>query len=114
MTPFLFVLITEEFTAKAVREWLSRLGTTTLLIKPGCPWENGYCESFNGKLRFGLLDEEIFYNLEEAKILIKNWRKEYNKVMPHSSLGGRPPAPEPMSWVLPEAMLPVVSGVVLH
>ena len=63
-----------EFAAKAVREWLHRLGTTTLFIEPGSPWENGYCESFNGKLRYGLLDGEIFYTLNEAKILIENWR----------------------------------------
>ena len=80
-----------EFTAKAVREWLGRLGATTLFIEPGSPWENGYCESFNGKLRYGLLDVEIFYTLKEAKILIENWRREYNTIRPHSSLGGQTP-----------------------
>ena len=61
-----------EFTAKSIREWLGRLGATTLFIEPGSHWENGYCESFNGKLRYGLLDVEIFYTLEEATILIEN------------------------------------------
>jgi transposase InsO family protein len=83
-----------EFTAKAVRRWLQRLGVKTAFIEPGSPWENGYNESFNGKLRDELLNREIFYNLKEAKVLIENWRKEYNTVRPHSSLGYRPPAPE--------------------
>jgi len=83
-----------EFTAKAVRAWLNRLGVATLFIEPGSPWENGYVESFIGKLRDELLDREIFTNLVEAKILIEGWRKEYNQVRPHSSLGYRPPAPE--------------------
>jgi putative transposase len=83
-----------EFTAKRVREWLGRLGVGTLFIEPGSPWENGYCESFNGKLRDELLDREIFDTLLEAKVLIERWRVEYNGVRPHSSLGYRPPAPE--------------------
>ena len=83
-----------EFTAKAVRKWLERLGVKTLFIEPGSPWENGYIESFNGKLRDELLNREIFTTLIEAKVLISNWRKEYNQVRPHSSLGYRPPAPE--------------------
>jgi len=83
-----------EFTAKAVRKWLNRLGVKTLFIEPGSPWENGYIESFNGKMRDELLDREIFTTLEEAKVLIEQWRKEYNQVRPHSSLGYRPPAPE--------------------
>jgi putative transposase len=83
-----------EFTAKAVRSWLNRLGVKTLFIEPGSPWENGYIESFNGKLRDELLNREIFTTLTEAKILIEQWRKEYNQVRPHSSLGYRPPAPE--------------------
>ena len=83
-----------EFTAKAVREWLSRVGVTTLYIEPGSPWENGYNESFNGKLRDELLNGEIFYTLKEAQILIERWRQEYNTIRPHSSLGYRPPAPE--------------------
>jgi putative transposase len=83
-----------EFTAKAVREWLSRVGVKTLYIEPGSPWENGYNESFNGKLRDELLNGEIFYTLKEAQILIERWRQEYNTVRPHSALGYRPPAPE--------------------
>jgi putative transposase len=83
-----------EFTAKAVRKWLGRLGVTTLFIEPGSPWENGYIESFNGKLRDGLLNGEIFTTLLEAKVLIENWRREYNTIRPHSSLGYKPPAPE--------------------
>ena len=83
-----------EFTAKAIRNWLNRLGVKTLFIEPGSPWENGYIESFNGRLRDELLNCEIFTTLTEAKILIERWRQEYNQVRPHSSLGYRPPAPE--------------------
>ena len=83
-----------EFTAKHVRSWLNRLGVGTLFIEPGSPWENGYVESFNGKLRDELLDREIFETLLEAQVLIERWRKEYNTFRPHSSLGYRPPAPE--------------------
>jgi putative transposase len=86
-----------EFTARAVREWLADLGVRTLFIEPGSPWENGYNESFNGKLRDELLNGEIFYTLEEARVLIERWRLEYNHVRPHSSLGYRPPAPE--AWL---------------
>jgi transposase InsO family protein len=82
-----------EFTAKVVREWLDDLGVRTLFIEPGSPWENGYIESFNGKLRDELLNGEIFTTLLEAKILIENWRREYNEIRPHSALGYRPPAP---------------------
>jgi len=83
-----------EFTAKAVRYWLERLGVQTLFIEPGSPWENGYNESFNGKLRDELLNGEIFTTLLEAQVLIENWRKEYNHIRPHSSLRYKPPAPE--------------------
>ena len=83
-----------EFVAKAVREWLSRLNVGTLFIEPGSPWENGYIESFNGKLRDELLNGEIFYTLHEARVLIEMWRRHYNQVRLHSSLGHRPPAPE--------------------
>ncbi|HJO06752.1 MAG TPA: IS3 family transposase [Chloroflexota bacterium] len=83
-----------EFTAELVRLWLEALSVQTLFIEPGSPWENGYVESFNGKLRDELLDREIFYTLTEAKILIERWRREYNTVRPHSALGYRPPAPE--------------------
>jgi putative transposase len=83
-----------EFTAKAVRKWLGRLEVKTLFIEPGSPWENGYIESFNGKLRDELLNREIFTTLTEARILIEQWRREYNQIRPHSSLGYRPPAPQ--------------------
>jgi putative transposase len=83
-----------EFTAKAVRSWLERLGVKTLFIEPGSPWENGYIESFNGKLRDELLNREIFTTLTEAKILIEQWRREYNQIRPHSALEYQPPAPE--------------------
>jgi len=83
-----------EFTALKVRDWLERVEVKTLYIEPGSPWENGYIESFNGKLRDELLDREIFDTLLEAKVLIERWRVEYNTIRPHSSLGYRPPAPE--------------------
>jgi putative transposase len=82
-----------EFTARRVRAWLGRLAVKPLFIEPGSPWENGYVESFNGKMRDELLNGEIFYSLKEAKILIEQWRKQYNTVRPHSALGYRPPAP---------------------
>ncbi|WP_447953423.1 IS3 family transposase [Sphingopyxis chilensis] len=83
-----------EFIATAVQEWLAKVGVKTLYIAPGSPWENGYCESFNGSLRDELLNGEIFYSLTEAQILIEAWRRHYNTVRPHSALGYRPPAPE--------------------
>jgi len=83
-----------EMTAKIVRQWLGSVGSKTLYIEPGSPWENGYCESFNGKLRDELLNGEIFCSLKEAQILIEQWRNHYNTVRPHSSLGYRPPAPQ--------------------
>ena len=83
-----------EFTANAVRRWLSSLGVRTLYIERGSPWENGYVESFIGKMRDELLNGELFYSLAEAKVLVEQWRKTYNQVRPHSSLGYRPPAPE--------------------
>jgi transposase InsO family protein len=83
-----------EFAARAVRKWLASLGVRALFIEPGSPWENGYIESFNGKMRDELLDREIFSTLTEAKVLIEQWRRQYNQVRPHSSLGYRPPAPE--------------------
>ena len=79
--------------AKELREWLAKAGTGTLYIEPGSPWENGYCESFNGKLRDECLNGEIFYSLKEAQIVIEKWRVDYNTKRPHSSLGYRPPAP---------------------
>jgi transposase InsO family protein len=83
-----------EFTGTKVRDWLARVGVKTLFIEPGSPWENGYVESFNGKLRDELLAREQFDTLLEAKLLIERWRREYNPRRPHSSLGYRPPAPE--------------------
>lgn len=92
-----------EFTAKAVHLWLGRIGVQTLYIEPGSPWENGYNESFNSKLRDELLNGEIFTTLREAQVLIERWRRHYNTVRPHSSLGYRPPAPETL---LPPAFDP--------
>ena len=83
-----------EFTTTRVREWLGRVGVKTLSIEPGSPWENGSIESFNGKLRDELLARGVFDTLLEAKVPIRRWRKAYNTVRPHSSLGYRPPAPE--------------------
>ena len=82
-----------EFTAILIRKWLKDLSVKTLFIHPGSPWENGYNESFNGKLRDELLNGEIFYTLREAQVLIEMRREDYNTVRPHSSLGYRPPAP---------------------
>ena len=83
-----------EFIAKQLRCWLKRHHIDTLFIEPGSPWENGYIESFNGKLRDELLKREVFDTLFEAQVLIERWRQEYNTVRPHSSLGYRPPVPE--------------------
>ena len=83
-----------EFTAKVVRDWLPDIGVSTLFIEPGSPWENGYVESFIGKLRDELLNGEIFNTLLEAHVNIESWRRQYNQFRPHSSLGYRPPAPE--------------------
>jgi putative transposase len=82
-----------EFVAQELRQWLAKLGTGTLYIEPGSPWENGYCESFNGRLRDECLNGEIFYSLKEAQIVIEQWRVLYNTLRPHSALGYRPPAP---------------------
>ena len=90
-----------EMTANALREWLARIDVGTLYIEPGSPWENGFCESFNGKLRDERLNGEIFYTLTEARVLIEMWRREYNQIRPHSSLGQQPPAPE--TWRPAEA-----------
>jgi putative transposase len=83
-----------EFIAEELRKWLGKVGTKTLYIEPGSPWENGYCESFNGKLRDEFLNGETFYSLKEAQILTERWRVEYNTERPHSALGYRPPAPQ--------------------
>lgn len=83
-----------EFTARELRRWLGKLEVKTLFIERGSPWENGYIESFNGRLRDELLNREVFNALSEAQVLIEQWRKEYNQIRPHSALGYRPPAPE--------------------
>ena len=83
-----------EFIASKLRHWLNVLQVAPLYIEPGSPWENGYCESFNGKMRDQLLNGELFYTLKEAQIIIERWRVHYNTVRPHSRLGGQPPAPE--------------------
>ena len=82
-----------RFSAQELRQWLGNLGTGTLYIEPGSPWEKGYCESFNGTLRDECLNGEIFYSLKEAQIVIEGWRVQYNTVRPHSALDYRPPAP---------------------
>ena len=82
-----------EFTAGAVRKWLGALGVKAAYITPGSPWENGFNERFNGSLRDELLNGEVFYSLAEAKVMVENWRKHYNEIRPHSSLGYQPPAP---------------------
>ena len=81
------------FIAKKVRQFFSRLSVKPLFIEPGSPWENGYIESFNGKMRDELLSGEIFYSLKEAQVLIEMWMEHYNTVRPHSSLSYKPPAP---------------------
>ena len=83
-----------EFIAKNLLSWFKLLDIAPLFIHPGSPWENGYCESFNGKMRYELLDGEVFYSLTEAKVIIASWVRQYNTIRPHSSLGGSPPAPE--------------------
>ena len=97
-----------EFTSRAVREWLGNVGAKTLYIEPGSPWENGYVESFNGKLRDELLDREVFNTLQEVKVLVERYRRTYNQVRPHSSLGYMPPAPETVTLPDPD---PVLAGL---
>ena len=100
-----------EFVAKAVRHWLGRVGVQTLFIEPGSPWENGYCESFNGKLRDELLNTEVFYTLREARVLVERWRRHYNAVRPHSALGWRPPAPEAFAATSPAVVAFALDGI---
>lgn len=83
-----------EFIAERLRNWFFTLKVSPLFITPGSPWENGYIESFNGKLRDELLNGEIFFTLKEAQVLIERWRRNYNTIRPHSSLGYKAPAPE--------------------
>jgi transposase InsO family protein len=103
-----------EFIAKTLREWIAAVGSQTAYIEPGSPWENGYCESFNSKLRDELLDGEIFFSLTEAQVLIEAWRRHYNAVRPHSSLKYRPPAPETVilrgGALEPWASAPAIGG----
>ena len=83
-----------EFTSKKIRSWLSNMGVITAYIEPGSPWENGYIESFNSRMRNEFLKGELFGNMYEAEVLTKRWVTYYNTIRPHSSLGGRPPAPQ--------------------
>ncbi|MEZ5784236.1 IS3 family transposase [Aquamicrobium terrae] len=109
-----------EFIAKAVREWIVAVGAKTAFIEPGSPWENGYCESFNSKLRDELLNGEIFYSLAEARIIIEAWRCYYNTERPHSSLGYKPPAPEAILWPAPNrgstpsSTVPMAAKPIMH
>ena len=114
-----------EFVAKAVQEWIAAVGAKTAYIAPGSPWENGYVESFNARLRDEPLNGEIFYTLREAQIIIESWRRHFNMVRPHGSLGYRPPAPEVFvpafaAWPAaltrpaPPAMLPVAKRPTLN
>jgi putative transposase len=114
-----------EFVAKAVQAWIHAVGAKTAYIEPGSPWENGYIESFNARMRDELLNGELFYSLKEAKIIIENWRRHYNGVRPHTSLGYRSPAPEtyvpgrtalpsPLVGAAPTAMLDLAMRPTLH
>jgi len=80
-----------EFIENNLRKWLEDLGVKTAYITPGSPWENGYCERFNGIFRHELLNREVFYTLEEARVLAEDWRREYNEIRPHEGLGGKSP-----------------------
>jgi putative transposase len=95
-----------EFVAQAVKVWIAGVGAKTAYIEKVSPWENGYVESFDGKLRDELLNGEVFNTLREAQVLIEEWRRHYNRVRPHSSLGYRPPAPE----TVPMARSQISSG----
>ena len=103
-----------EFIATTLREWIAAVGSQTAYIEPGSPWENGYCESFNSKLRDELLNGEIFFSLAEAQVLIESWRRHFNAIRPHSALKYRPPAPEAViprgGRILPWASAPALEG----
>jgi transposase InsO family protein len=105
-----------EFQAKRVQSWITAVGARTAYIAPGSPWENGFIESFNSKLRDELLNGEIFYTLQEAKIVIEGWRRYYNTIRPHSSLGYVPPAPEIVLWpaAQPQPAPPATPAVALR
>ena len=94
-----------EFIAEIVRNWIAAVEAKTTYIDPGSPWENGYCESFNARLRDELLNGEVFYTLKEAQIIIEQWRKHYNTKRPHSALGYRPPAPETIIPMVPRPIM---------
>jgi transposase InsO family protein len=81
-----------EFIAYAIQDWLGAKNVKTIYITPGSPWENAYIESFHDKLRDECLNREIFGSLEEARVVIEQWRLEYNTERPHSSLGYQTPA----------------------
>jgi transposase InsO family protein len=99
-----------EFTSQVVRDWLNRVEVRTLFIAPGSPWENGYNESLNGMLKDELIHREIFYSLREAQVLVEQWRREYNTIRPHSSLGYRPPAPQAIRPARAWIRRPVLQG----
>jgi putative transposase len=109
-----------EFIARSVRDWIAAVGSETAYIEPGSPWENGYCESFNAKLRDELLNGEVFYTLKEASVVIEQWRTHYNSIRPHSALGYRPPAPEVVIWPpepsgsVPSARSTIVTRPTMH
>jgi transposase InsO family protein len=114
-----------EFVAQALQEWIAAVGAKTAYIEPGSPWENGYIESFNARLRDELLNGEIFYSLAEARVVIESWRRHFNAVRPHGSLGYRAPAPEvfvpalaawpaPRRACAPPAMLPLAKEALLN
>ena len=111
-----------EFIAQTVREWIVAVGAKTAFIERASPWENGYVESFNGKLRDELLNGEIFYSLAEASFIIEQWRRHYNTERPHSALGYWPPAPAVVQWraapdpspVAPPATAPLAPNMPLH
>jgi putative transposase len=80
-----------EFIEKCLREWLAQQGTQTLYVRPGSPWENGKCESFNGKFRDEYLNRETFHSLMQAQVQTQWWRLHYNAERPHSALNYRTP-----------------------
>jgi putative transposase len=90
-----------EFIANAIRKWLKQKHVETLYIEPGSPWENGYIESFNGKLCDEILNREVFYSAKEAEVIVEDWRLDYNNHRPHSSLGYMTPAAYAASCNLP-------------
>ena len=94
------------FVAQAVTDWIKAVGAKTAYIEPGSPWENGYCESFNARFRDELLNGEVFYTLQEAQIIIEQWRRHYNTIRPHSALGYRTSAPE--------TIIPIDQRLVMH